>query len=291
VLQGRYEVLKGVTPYLTAGIFPVFNTELNFASTNPSKFNSEDKYLYAGQGGATWRINKAFSAKFGVAYYWFENIEGKLSSPFVPLTTSDAGNTDDSRPAFAQNGNTYRPLRDILATAQNDFGTIDQFQYYGLATSFRELAFTGQIDFSYFEPFHLSVIGEYVSNLAFNRAAIANDAVNNRGPNHSNGSPGGYVGGNTSWLIGFKLGSPALEKAWDWNLFLNYRYVDSDAVVDGFVDSDFGNGGTNLKGYTVGGSLALSPNVWLTLRWMSANSVAGPPYKNDILQVDVNGRF
>ena len=31
----------------------------------------------------------------------------------------------------------------------------------------------------------------------------------------------------------------------------------SDAVIDAFTDPDFGLGGTNLKGYTVGGSWAL----------------------------------
>jgi hypothetical protein len=291
VLQARYEVLKGLTPFLTAGIFPVFNTDLNFATNNPSKFPSENKWLFAGQIGPNWRINHDFSLKLGVAYYWFENIEGKLSSPFVPLTTSDAGNTDDSRPSFAQNGNTYMALRDILATAQNDFGTIDQFQYYGLATNFRELAVTGQLDFSHFDPIHVLVYGEYVNNLAFNWTAINNVAVNNRGPTHSNGAPGGFDGGQNAWIIGLIVGSPVLQKAWDWNLFLNYRCVGSDALVDGFCDSDFGGGGTNLRGYTFGASLALSPFVWLRLRWMSANSVAGPRYKNDILQVDVNGKF
>jgi len=291
VLQARYEVLKGLTPFLAAGIFPVFNTDLNFATTNPSKFPSENKWLFAGQIGPNWRINRDFTVKVGVAYYGFYNIEGKLSSPFVPLTTSDAGNTDDSRPSFAQNGNTYMALRDILATAQNDFGTIDQFQYYGLATNFRELAVTGQLDFSHFDPIHALVYGEYVNNLAFNRTAISNVAVNNRGPVLSNGAPGPYVGGDTAWIVGLIVGNPVLEKAWDWNLFLNYRYVDSDALVDGFCDSDFGGGGTNLKGYTVGASLGLGPNVWLRVRWMSANSVAGPTFKNDILQVDVNGRF
>ena len=291
VLQGRYQVLRGVTPYITMGIFPVFNTDLNFATNNPSKFNSEDKWLYAGQIGTTWRINRDFSMNVAVALYHFENIEGKLSTPFVPLTSSDAGNTDDSRPAFAQKGNTYMALRRILATAQNNFGTIDQFQYFGLATAFRQVAFTGQLDFSHFEPFHVAVQGEYITNYAFDGTAINAVAVNNRGPSHSNGTPGGFAGGNTAWIIGLKIGNPILAKRWDWNLFLNYRYVESDAVVDGFCDSDFGGGGTNLKGFVVGGSLALSPNVWLSLRWLSANEVAGPPFKNDILQVDVNGRF
>jgi hypothetical protein len=69
--------------------------------------------------------------------------------------------------------------------------------------------------------------------------------------------------------------------------------VESDAVIDGFTDSDFGGitAGTNLKGYTMSGNLALSPNVWFGIRWMSADEIAGPPLKNDVLQIDVNGRF
>ncbi len=51
------------------------------------------------------------------------------------------------------------------------------------------------------------------------------------------------------------LGKVSLEKLWDWNVNVGYRYVQSDATVDGFADSDFGGyiNGTNLKGYTVGG--------------------------------------
>ena len=64
-------------------------------------------------------------------------------------------------------------------------------------------------------------------------------------------------------------------------------------MVDGFTDSDFGGvtTGTNLKGYTLSGNLALSPNVWVGIRWMSADQVAGPPLKDDVLQIDLNGKF
>jgi len=60
-------------------------------------------------------------------------------------------------------------------------------------------------------------------------------------------------------------------------------------VVDGFADADFGAPltGTNLKGYTAYGSLALNPRVWISLRYMSADAIAGPPYKNDIIQLDL----
>ncbi|RYD25017.1 MAG: hypothetical protein EOP86_27865, partial [Verrucomicrobiaceae bacterium] len=40
------------SPFLTAGAFPIFNTDLNFSSNQPSKFDSTDKYLFGIQGGA-----------------------------------------------------------------------------------------------------------------------------------------------------------------------------------------------------------------------------------------------
>jgi hypothetical protein len=74
---------------------------------------------------------------------------------------------------------------------------------------------------------------------------------------------------------------------------LSYRYVQTDATVDGFTDSDFGGSlaGTNLKGYTLGGNLAFSRRVWAGLRFMSADAVSGPTYRNDLLQFDLNAKF
>ena len=90
---------------------------------------------------------------------------------------------------------------------------------------------------------------------------------------------------------GLSVGDMVLKERWKWNLNLGYRKVGSDALVDGFVDSDFGGGGTNVKGFTFGGNLALSPNVKFGLRWMSASQVGGPTFKNDILQLDFSGKF
>jgi hypothetical protein len=292
-LQGRYNVARGVTPFLTAGAYPVFNTDFNFASNQPSKFQSEDKYLFAAQLGTDWTITKDLNAKVAGALYYFDNVEGHLSSPFTPLTSADQGNTDDSRPSFAQNGNTYFPIRDIVPTAQNDFGTIDQFQYYGLATPFHELDFTGQVNYDRFAPIRLSLIGEVTENLAFNASKINALAVNNRGPNTASGALGNFQGGDTAWIVTFKAGDIALDKLWAWSFDIGYRYVESDAIVDGFADADFGAPltGTNLKGFTVGGNLALGPRVWLGLHWMSADAIAGPPYKSDLIQFDINGKF
>jgi hypothetical protein len=290
-IKARYEVGHGVTPFLAVGAFPVFNTDFNFSSNQPDKFPSDDKYLYGAQLGAGWKGIKDIETKFAAAYYYFDNIEGRLSDPFTPLNTSDAGNTDNTRPSFAQKGNTYMALRNIEANALNNFGTINQFQYFGLATPFENFALTGRIDFNHFEPVQVSITGEYVKNIAFEQEAINAKAVNNRGPTDAAGDIGQFEGGDTAWIIGLRVGTVAMQKRWDWALGLNYRYVESDAVVDGFTDSDFGLGGTNLEGYTVSGAVALSSNISLGIRWMSANSIAGPPFKADVLQVDLNGKF
>ena len=88
-----------------------------------------------------------------------------------------------------------------------------------------------------------------------------------------------------------KAGSAALQKRWDWQIGVNFRHVESDAVIDGFADSDFGLGGTNLEGYSLFGTVALSSRFAIGLKWMSADQIAGPPLKSDVLQVDLSGKF
>jgi hypothetical protein len=285
--RGRYAVAKGVVPFLTMGGFPVFNTDFNFATNQPAKFHSEDKYLYAIQGGVNWDINEDIHVIGAAAYYYFDNISGKLSDPFTPLSSADQGDTDDTRPSFAQNGNTYFPIRDIVPNASNDFGTINQFQYYGLASQFKEVALTGQIDYSRFDPLHLSLVAEAVKNVGFDKNAVSAVAVNNLG------SGGNFDGGDTAYNVVATVGHPDLQALWDWNIRAGYRYVESDAVVDGFTDADFGGPltGTNLEGYTLEGNLGLNKYVFLRLKYYAANAIAGAPYRNDLLQFDINAKF
>ena len=292
-IQAKYKVADGVTPFAVAGAFPVFNTDLNFSTNQSAKFSSEDKYLIGSQIGTNWKINDDFNFKVGSAYYYYINTEGQVSSPIY--SDSQPGNTDDSRPSFAQNGNTYIELRDYQDPS-NPTHT-GETQYFGLATPFHEFALTSRLDYSGFDPFHVWLDGEFVDNLAFNRGAILdNGSPNLPGPvnNLSNSNDiNSYIGGNIGWIAKLNFGKVALQHMWDWNVMISYRYIQSDATIDGFNDSDFGASlaGTNLKGYTVGGNLALSPDVYLGLRWMSANAVAGPTFKNDLIQFDINAKF
>ncbi|MBV8512065.1 MAG: putative porin, partial [Xanthobacteraceae bacterium] len=93
------------------------------------------------------------------------------------------------------------------------------------------------------------------------------------------------------WLARVTVGNTEIKHLWDWNVHAGYKYLQSDATIDAFTDPDFGLGGTNLKGYFIGGNLGLSENVWMTLRWMSANNISGSPYAVDVLQADLNAKF
>ncbi len=340
--QARYKILKGVTPFATIGIFPYFNSDLNFPTTEQSKTSSYDKYLYAGQVGLDWKITKDLNFKGSVGYYYFQNAQGQVSTPMVTPSNQTQGNTDDSRPTFAQRGNTYMQLRNIqkvnayptnsdpavsaYVTNNTTANYIDnpdyaagnaippapglvplpqyqnQFQYFGLITPYNILSANGRLEYRHWEPFVLSLSGEWDQNIAFNRSNILsagptpgpdnnyNDTLIT-GPMNNINSGGNFSGGNNAWITQLKVGSGALQKRWDWDFGVAYRYVESDAVIDGFCDSDFGGGGTNLKGWSVGGNLALSKNVFLGARWLSATGIAGPTYKADILQLDLNARF
>ena len=275
------------------GFFPVFNTALNFASNQPSKFESTDKYLYASQIGINWKIDEDWTAKVALGYYAFQDIEGKLSSPFVPLNSSDAGDTDSTRPGFAQRGNTYFPIRNITPDPANNNGTINQFQYYGLATPFENFTFTAKIDYDGFDSIRLSALAEAIKNVAFDQSALNTNAVNNRGPDPDGAGPllGNYDGGDMAYYTGFQIGKPQMELFGDWLVSIGYRYVESDSVVDGFADSDFGGGGTNVKGYHLGASFAISPKVRVGMRWMSSDEIAGAPLSSDTFQLDLNAKF
>ena len=322
--QARYKIFKGFTPFATAGIFPIFNTDLNFPARQETKQPSNDKYLYAGQVGIDWKITRDLNFKSAAGYYFFQNVEGRVSAPGVTPNQEAQMSTDDSRPGFAQRGNTYSMLRNIQkvdAFDQNGIPTgntqanyindptqgvnpyyINQFQYFGLSTPFNILSANARLEYRHWEPFIVSVSGEWDRNLAWNSQNVLNSGPlpgpdNNynqtlvSGPVNNINSSGNYNGGNTAWIVQAKIGSGALQKRWDWDFGVSYRYVESDAVIDGFCDSDFGGGGTNLKGYAVGGNLALSRNVFIGARWLSATGIAGPTYQADIIQIDINARF
>jgi hypothetical protein len=287
----RSDKSEKIQPFFAAGVFPVFNTSFDFPNNRPDKFESADRYLYGAQGGMDFVLTRQVEGKFGFGYHDFDGVQAELSDPYVPLSKNDAGSTDSLRPTFAQKGNTYRPLRNIVPDPLNGFGTTDQYQYYGLASDFEILSYNAQLDLNFWEPFQVRLLGEYALNVGYDEDEISRFAVNNRGPNPAGAGAAPFDGGNQAWNIGIEFGKGVFEQKGDWNAMIGYRFVESDAVIDGFNDSNFGLGGTNVEGYTIGTAYALSPAIQLNLRWMGATEIAGPPLKSDILQFDLNAKF
>ncbi|MBB4425824.1 hypothetical protein GGD66_004385 [Bradyrhizobium sp. CIR48] len=294
-VQGKYEIAKDVTPFAVAGAFPIYNTDFNLGTNfdantgGVTKFASHDKWLFGGQAGVAARLSSETSMRVAAAYYDFSNVQGRFSSPCLVQSSSDLCDSDVTRPSFAQKGNTYTTLRNIVSDPAVAVPPL--FQYFGLVGQYRPVVGSVQFDLGHFHPVHIVLDGEYVWNSAFDRNLMNRYAVNNRGPDVAAGVPGAFNGGNQGWLGRVTVGHRQIKHLWDWNVHAGYKYLQSDATIDAFVDSDFGLGGTNLKGYFVGGNVGLSDDVWASVRWLSANNIAGVPYAVDVLQVDLNARF
>lgn len=283
-LQSRFDAGKGFTPFVTLGAYSVENTTYNLSANGYNDQPSRDKWLFGTQLGADWKLRDDLTASGAMAYYYYYEVSGVPSDPCAPTSATVVCDTDVSRPLFLQKGNTLFPLRNpSLTTGSQE----PQYQYFGLASQFRELDGLLRFDARLSGNLHWLVEGEYVTNLGFNAARIKllNPVTN------LNSSTGEYSGGHTALHLMTQVGYPVIRERGEWSLVGGYKRIESDAVLDAFVDSTFHDGGTNAKGYYVQGNIGFTHNSWFDVRWFSAAQVSGPPLAIDILQLDVNARF
>jgi hypothetical protein len=273
--------------FLTVGAFPVFNTAFNFGSTSVGgSYSSRNAWLFAAQAGTEWQASKQISAKFAAGYFDYSNTAGKISSPCTIVFATDTCNTDSSRTLFPGYGNTMIPIRDIIAAPTTSTGVMTQPQYFGLASPFRILDVHSQLNLDMFKPIGVSFDAEFAMNMAYDRSRITALYVN--GFHSSIGLP---ETGNKAGLIRVNVGAPQIVARWDWNMSLAYKYIESDSVLASLNDPDFHLGGTNAKGFVLGGNLGIARNTWLTAKWLSSTQVAGAPYSVDVIQADLNVKF
>ncbi|VEF11380.1 membrane protein [Pseudomonas fluorescens] len=273
----------------TVGAFPVDYTNDTSSSNGFDKEESDNKWLYGAQLGAKWAINSNNRLKGALAYYRFDDIQGERSSPCEPWAGAPGCDSDGSRAAFMQKGNSVFLLRDITPNPLNP-STTAQPQYVGLASEFNLLDLNVVWDADLPQDFKLRSQGNYIHNLSYDegdmRKRSAGQIVNNLDSN------GDIESGANAWMVQFTLGNSLdLKRKGDWNLFAGYKYIQPDALPDGFNDSSFHLGGTNAKGYFMGGNYGLAKNVYATGRWLSTEAVYGAPFDIDVLQLEINTRF
>ncbi|WP_103311312.1 MULTISPECIES: putative porin [unclassified Pseudomonas] len=273
----------------TVGAFPVEYTNDTSTSNGSDKEESDNKWLYGAQLGANWAINDSNRIKGALAYYRFDDIEGQRSSPCQPWAGDPGCDSDGSRVAFMQKGNTVFLLRDITPNPLNP-STTPQPQYVGLASEFNLLDLNFAWDTDLPEDLKLRSQAHYVHNLGYDEGEMRKRSAGQFANNLD--SDGEVESGANAWMLQFTLGnSLELKREGDWNLFAGYKYIQPDALPDGFNDSSFHLGGTNAKGYFLGGNYGLASNVFATGRWLSSEAVYGAPYDIDVLQLEINTRF
>lgn len=243
------------TGFITAGAFPV--QEIESSDTVLAK----SKWLYGAQVGAEWVSTDMSKLKFGVGYYKYKNVTGQPNQ----ISSSTAYNL--TAPQNRQKGNS-------MFLIDNPASSL-----YALAANFHELNLTGMYDWAVFDPVHVVVTGDYVKNVGFDRKEILRRTGLDIEPK------------TKGYQAKVLLGMPQIAKEGEWQVYAGYKHLERDAVLDAFTDSDFHLGGTDTKGYFIGGNYGIAKNAWIGLRYMSADQIDGPPLAIDVLQVDLNAKF
>ena len=268
---------NAVAGFASAGWFPL-------RTDNP--LQSKSRNMTGFQTGLKWRLAPTTELKFAAAIYNYRGISGELEDNlrYGPPSASDYGTRYEYPNGLRQRGNTL-----FIANALTD--PLSGTTYWGLASGFRELNLTGSLDIARFDPVRIVLTGDFVKNLAFDRDKIAART----GSRILDGKDAGYLGKIT-------VGYPTMTNQGDWNISLAYRWLGSDAVVDAYTNSDFGMGGTNSKGYILGGNYGIYKNTWVSGRLMSSQlidsmapqttSLATPTKLSvDLFQIELNSKF
>ena len=266
-----------VTPFVTAGWFPIRTDAPNA---------HDERSLQGVQLGLNLVPSDQLRMRFGVARYDYKNVEGRPDSAY------DAVN--GALPSYGQYAyeSGFRAKGNTLFTTNsaNDPNSnpslVGAKPQWGLASRFEPVSLTASADISSFDPVHVMLSAEYVRNLGFDR-----DEIHRRtGLRLQDGSDSAY-------LMRVAVGMPSVKEKGDWNASFTYRRVGSDAVLDAFTDSDFGLGGTNMKGYTIGLAYGLDTRTSIGLKYNAARTIDSPTlidgeqFGVDSLQLDLAVRF
>jgi len=286
------------------GAFPLDFGGQNFPETLTAKETSAQKWLFAAQLQAD--VHFAGHTDLTLAGGWnkFLNISGRASRPCPIYLGLTQCSSDPSAAFFVQKGNSLSFIRRIVLDPSLPANAVQaQPQLLGLTQRFSVLNLRGQLSFPLYGENRVWVGGEYLRNLAFDRAracryGLAGQPINNGGSGGSGNicdadptkrTP--YVAGNVGYSMSVQLGRAEPWNFGEWRAFADWRYLQSDAVLDAFNNDDFHLGGTNARGFILGAQAGLFHNTNAMLRWYSANQITGEPMAIDVVQLDLTARF
>lgn len=228
------------------------------------EFSGHDKWMVGGELGANIRWGEGQRLRVAGAFYDFFNVTGQLNPADQP------GLYNYTAPTFLRWGNTLFNIANPNAASNTAL--------FALASKYRLADVNATYTYAV-GRYTLGVTADAVKNFGFNATEVE-------------ANTGYYVAPRVKgYQTEVSFGNPAVLTAGSWRALVGYRYLQRDAVIDGYTDSDFHFGGTNARGYYLVGDYGLVERVWLRLRYLSANQIDGPTYDVDTLQIDLNTRF
>jgi hypothetical protein len=253
---GRYGLGDGSADqshlFFTLGAHPLQEIELS----------TQDKWLVGAQLGANLRWGEGQRLRLSGAFFDYFNVTGRLNPPDSTIYNYTA-------PTFERQGNTYYDISNSSDPTVNLFALAAKYRLVNLNATY-ELPL-GRYTFG--------VTADAVRNFAYNAAEVSANV-------------GQYVAPRTKgYQAELSFGYPTVLVAGAWRGAIGYRYLQRDAVIDGYTDSDFHFGGTDATGYYLVADYGVANRVWMRLRYLSANAIDGPTLGIDTLQLDLNTRF
>ena len=286
-ISGEQNLASGTYAFATLGGFALEELPLKGA----------DKWLLGAQVGADISLGNHTQLRVGAAIYDFRNVEGVRETD-PPPSGVRAGTvpylSSQYSPSLRLRGNTLININDPTSTGSPT---------WGLASKFRPINLTAQLQLRQFDPTQVSVIADYVKNSAFDLADIrrraGTDAVND------------LANRTTGIQLRIQAGTHRLVERGDWLAYATLRKFERDAWLDGLTDTTWNLGGTNYKGYGLGAAYAFDRNSTIGLRWTSTRNLddgrrflsipgdptsltgnlSSAPLKIDVIQLEVNSRF
>jgi len=251
--------------FVTIGAFPLDEIELS----------SDDKWLFGFQTGLNWSFNNQDKLDIIISYYDYRNIEGErnaANSNLLDYTAPDLvgrGNT-----LFNIANNTVNPDEVLFALA-SDYNLANLLIKYKIAN---------------FAPVNIVVSLDYVDNIGYEQTDVLErvEDVNNLFQLFGNTDGEGKT---EAYQVKLDVGWPSLMKRGNWQASMAYKYLERDAVLDIYTDSDFRGGGTDVEGWILQGKYAFDDATWISLKMISADEIDGPPFGQDTIQLDLSARF
>jgi hypothetical protein len=238
--------------FFTAGAHPLQEVALS----------GQDKWLTGAQLGLNLRIGDVQRLRFSGAFFDYFNVTGRLNPPDSTIYNYTA-------PVFLRQGNTYYDISDSSDPTVNLVALAAKYRLANLNATY-ELGIG---------RYTLGVTADAVRNFGYNTAVVSSHV-------------GAYVAPRTKgYQAEVSFGDPAVLTAGAWRGVIGYRYLQRDAVIDAYTDSDFHFGGTDATGYYFVGDYGLANRVWMRLRYLSSNAIDGATLGIDTLQLDLNTRF